>query len=371
MSPQKHIVIDARIRRASTGRPVDRLLEYVQDLDQHNRYTVLLQPDDPWQAKAGNFTPLPCPFPQFSFNPLAEIKFAWMLYGLKADLVHFTMTQQPLLYFGNIVTMTHDTTMYHFVRRGSTPFLAYKLKMGLYRLLVWWSHRKSRKIVVPTQTVADEIAALQPFTRSKIVVINEAAEPASAYTPKRPKAVAKHDQFIMYVGTAFPHKNLPMLVKGFERLVQQHPTLKLVLAGKHEKHYYDLIEQIKQSPAAPNIIVTGFISDEELAWLFQHTRAYVFVSLSEGWGLPPLEAMANGAPVVSSNASVMPEVYGDAAYYCNPQDAQDICDKVDDVITNDKLRRDLVAKGYAQLKKYSWKKWARQHVELYMSLLQK
>jgi glycosyltransferase involved in cell wall biosynthesis len=371
MSTTKHIVIDARIRRASTGRPIDRLLEYLQDIDTTNRYTILLQPDDPWQPRAGNFTPLPCPYPQFSFNPLTEIKFSRLIYSLKPDLVHFTMTQQPLLYFGNIVTMTHDTTMYHFIRRGATPLPVYKLKMGLYRFLVWWSHRKSRKIVVPTHTVAKEIIALQHFTRNRLVVINEAAEPAASYTAKRPAAIGQNDQFIMYVGTAFPHKNLATLVQGFELLVQRHPKLKLVLVGKREKHYEELEQQIKQSPAASNIILTGFISDEELAWLFQHTRAYVFVSLSEGWGLPPLEAMANGAPVISSDMSVMPEVYGDAAYYCNPRKPEDICTKVDDVITNDGLRQELIAKGYKQLKKYSWKKWASEHYDLYKSLLQK
>src|SRR5882672_12265482 len=114
MSDQKpkvhHIVIDARIRRSSTGRPIDRLVEQLQDLDHANRYTILVQPDDDWHMRAGNFQTVPCPFAQFSFNPLDQIKFAWQLYRLRPDLVHFTMTQQPLLYFGNIVTMTHDLT---------------------------------------------------------------------------------------------------------------------------------------------------------------------------------------------------------------------------------------------------------------------
>src|SRR5688572_15168850 len=105
MSERKHIVIDARIRRASTGRPLDRLVEHLQDIDAYHRYTILVQPDDPWKMRSPNFHTLPCPFPQFSFNPLHELRFAWQLYRIKPDLVHFGMTQQPLLYFGNIVTM--------------------------------------------------------------------------------------------------------------------------------------------------------------------------------------------------------------------------------------------------------------------------
>lgn len=365
----KHIVIDARIRRASTGRPIDKLIENLQDIDHRNRYTVLVQPDDNWKMRAPNFKTLACKYAQFSLNPIDQFGFARQIYKLKPDLVHFTMTQQPLFYFGNIVTMTHDTTMYHFVRRGNTPLLLFKMKMGLYKFLVWWSHRKSRKIVVPTQTVANEFIERQPFIKNKVVVINEAAEPASAFTPKRPKMVQEDDQFIMYVGTAFPHKNLPVLVHAFELLHQQNPQLKLLFVGKREKHYDELAELIAKSPARSNIFITGFVSDEELSWLYTHVQAYVFASLSEGWGLPPLEAMAHGAPVVSSNASVMPEVYGNAAYYFDPNNPQDIAAKISEVLNSATLRTRLIKNGYQQLKKYSWKKWAQENLDVYKSLL--
>src|SRR5688500_6825981 len=109
-----HIVIDARMRRSTTGRYVDQLVEHLQAIDQTNRYTILVAPDDNWPMHSPAFTTLPSPFPQFSFNPLNELRFAWQLYRLKPDLVHFSMTQQPLLYSGNIVTTTHDLTMIYF-----------------------------------------------------------------------------------------------------------------------------------------------------------------------------------------------------------------------------------------------------------------
>lgn len=366
---KKHIVIDARIRRASSGRPIDRLLEYLQTLDSNQRYTILLEPDDPWQPHAPNFTPLPCPYPQFSMNPLHQLGFAWLLYRLKPDVMHFTMTQQPLLYFGNIITMTHDTTMYHFVRRGTTPLVLYKIKMWLYKFLVWWSHKKSKRIVVPTQTVADEFAQIQPFVKKKTVVIHEATEAVTAKHPRRPKAIDPNDEFIMYLGTAFPHKNLETLIEAFEILHSHHPKLKLVLVGKYEKHYEELAKKVALSPAAKNIIITGFLPDEETTWLYAHVKVYVFTSLSEGWGLPPLEAMANGAPVACSSASVMPEVYGEAAYYFDAHSPKDIAEKVEDVLKNPHLRAQLIKNGYQQIKKYSWAKWAKEHLELYKSLL--
>lgn len=144
---KKHIVVDARIRNSSTGRPLNELVNHLQKYDHENRYTVLVRPDDDWQMTASNFSTLPCPFPQFSLNPLHELRFAWMLYRLNPDLVHFGMTQQPLLYFGNIVTYTHDLTMLFHVRKKSTANGPYWVRMALYRFLLWWGHRKSKKII--------------------------------------------------------------------------------------------------------------------------------------------------------------------------------------------------------------------------------
>lgn len=364
MNKPKHIVIDARIRRSTTGRYTDRLVEHLQKLDSFHRYTILVQPDDPWKPMATNFTALPCPYPQFSLNPLHQLRFAWQLYRLKPDLVHFTMTQQPLLYVGTIVTTTHDTTMYYFVRRGSTPLLFYKVKMALYSFLVWWSHRKSKHILVPTETVAEEFAALQPFTKKKLVVTYEASEPAMAVASERPTGV--DGDFLLYVGTAFPHKNLQKLIEGFELLLKKRPHLMLVITGKREeKHMVELLAWAKKRPSFNNIILPGFVSDAELKWLYEHCQAYVFASLSEGFGLPPLEAMTHGAPVISSNASVMPEVYGNAAHYFDPKDPDDIARKIEEVLGSSKLRTVLVRNGHERLKKYSWRKMAEETLLVY------
>ncbi|HJQ09248.1 MAG TPA: glycosyltransferase family 1 protein [Candidatus Saccharimonadales bacterium] len=364
----KHIVIDARIRGTTTGRYADRLIEHLQAIDSDNRYTILVQPDDPWTPRAGNFTAVPCPFPQFSFNPLHQVKFAWQLYRLKPGLVHFTMTQQPLIYFGNIVTTTHDTTMYYFVRRGNTPAVLYTLKIALYRFLVWWSHHKSRKIIVPTKTVAQEFASLQPFTKNKAVVTYEASEPPLNAKAKQPKGVS--GRFLLYVGTAFPHKNLQNMIKAFELLKAKHPALRLVITGnREEKHHKELIAWVRERHLDNSVIFPGFVSDAELKWLYEHCAAYIFTSLSEGFGLPPLEAMAHGAPVVSSNTSVMPEVYGDAAHYCDARDPQDIANKIAEVLENPQLREQLIKNGTKQLKRYSWRKMAKETLAVYKSLL--
>lgn len=364
----KHIVIDARIRRASTGRPVDRLVEFLQDLDHVNRYTILVEADDKWKMRNQNFTTLPCPFAQFSFNPMEQLRFAWLLYGLKPDLVHFTMTQQPLLFFNRrIVTMTHDLTMLEFVRRGTTPMPVYKVKMGLYRFLLWWGHQKSRKIIVPTNGVKKELIKYQPFTKPKIEVIYEAGALPMTGKSVQPKGV--DGEYIAYVGTVFPHKNAFKLIEAFDILHAQRPSLKLVFVGKMEKHREELKEWAKNRPSYKNIVFTGFIPDESLKWVFEHCKAYVFASLSEGWGLPALEAMAYGVPVASSNASVMPEVLGNAAHYFDPHDVEDMAAKIGEVLDDKKLRERLIKAGYAQNKKYSWEQMAKETLDLYKSVL--
>ncbi len=364
----KHIVIDARIRRASTGRPIDRLLEYLQALDTKNHYTVLLEPDDPWQPKAKNFKTVSCRFSQFSFNPLNQIAFSWQLYRLKPDLVHFTMTgQQPLFYFGRQVTMTHDLIMFKFARKGRLPWWAHWLRMKGYKLLMWQAHRKAKVILVPTQYVRDAVAKFHLFTNRKIVITPEASEPPIPGQAEQPSYYTTSD-FILYVGSSFPHKNLRRLVKAFELLKETHPTLKLFLVGKKEQHAKKL-ERWVNKLNINGVVFTGFVPDSELKWLYQNAKAYVFPSLSEGFGLPGLEAMAHGCPVVSSNATCLPEVYEDAAHYFDPENVEEMAAKIAEVIDDDKLRQKLVAKGYAQTKKFSWKRMADETLEVYEAVL--
>ncbi len=364
----KHIVIDARIRRASTGRPVDRLLEYVQKLDTTNRYTILLQPDDPWKPSSRKFKTVVCKYPTFSFNPLQQLTYAWQLYKLKPDLVHFTMTgQQPIFYFGKQITFTHDLTMFKYVRAGRLPKWLHKLRMYGYRLILWQAHKKARIIHVPSEYVRDAVAKFHLFTNRKLIVTLEATEPPLSVDEQKPNYDL--DEYIMYVGSSFAHKNLERLVDAFGLLLEQHPALKLVLVGKKEYHAKQLKKYISRKPYSESVIQTGFVPDKELKWLYTHARAYTFASLSEGFGLPPLEAMAHGCPVASSNASCMPEILGDAAHYFDPYNIEDIVTKIDDVITNTRLRNKLIENGRQQVKKYSWKRMSEQTLAIYNQVL--
>lgn len=363
-----HIVIDARNRRSSTGRYTDRLLEHLQKIDRASTYTILVQPDDSWQGSAKNFAALPCPYRQFSFNPFEQIGFAWQLYRIRPSLVHFTMTQQPLLYFGKTVTTTHDLTMLRYARKGRLPVWVHKVRMALYRFMFWWSHKKSRVIIVPSNFVKDDLVTYQPFTAKKITVTYESSEPPIKAAAKQPKNIRK--PFILHVGSPLPHKNIERLVEAFGTLKEKHPKLQLVLTGKKEFYFDQLTASLQSHPYKEDVVIPGFVSDQELKWLYQNAAAYVLPSLSEGFGLPGLEAMAHGCPVVSSNATCLPEIYGDAAHYFDPTNINDMAQKIDEVLNNKKLRVDLVAKGKKQLTKYSWLRMAEQTLAVYQQVLE-
>lgn len=370
MTP-KHIVIDARIRRSSTGRYVDRLLEHLQDIDQNTHYTVLLQPDDAWQPKNANFTTQACKYAQFSLNPLDQFGFAHQLNKLHADLVHFPMNQQPLLYFKPVVTTTMDFTFLRYPRAGTTPKPIFWLKMAGYRFLFKRSNKKSKAVITITNYVKNELAKTYPFTKGKITTTYCASEPPLKDTAVQPKGVVKNDKYLFAVGTAYPHKNLQNLVLAHKILLQTYPDLKLFFAGKKDFYYNQLDSFIEQNTNTSIVKTLGFVTDAELKWLYQHASVYVFPSYSEGFGLPALEAMVHGVPVASSNATCLPEVCGDAAHYFDPHSPAGMAQAIADLLQSNKLRESMVQKGHEQVKKFSWRKMAEQTLEVYTSVLAK
>ncbi|MCY1364831.1 D-inositol-3-phosphate glycosyltransferase [compost metagenome] len=141
------------------------------------------------------------------------------------------------------------------------------------------------------------------------------------------------------------------------------------MGKKREAHIAN--EQYFTEKGYRNILFTDFIEDSQRDWLYTQAAAYIFPSLMEGFGLPGLEAMGYGTPVVSSNATCLPEVYGGAAHYFNPLDTTDMAKSIDEVISDAALRQDLIEKGYKQIAKYSWQRMAEQTHAIYLSAARK
>lgn len=363
----KKIVIDARELRTSTGRYIERLLDNLQDADTDlsHRYIVLLKPEDMdgWTPRSKRFTKLACPYKEFT---LAEqLGFCLQLYRLRPDLIHFGMTQQPILYFGKVVTTIHDLTTVRFTNPAKNK-LVFKAKQWVYERVIKIVARKSAHLLVPTEFVKDDVAKFTHTNSRKFTVTYEAGDSILAKSESMPELDDK--KFIMYVGRPLPHKNLQRLVDAFAHIKETYPELSLVLAGRKDVLYKRMERSIKKR-GLEDVVFTDYISDGQLRWLYEHCQAYIFPSLSEGFGLPALEAMAHGAPVASSNATCLPEVYGEAAHYFDPLSVDDMAEKILEVLDNQQLRKELIQKGRKQAGKYSWRRMAEQTLAVYNDVL--
>lgn len=360
-----HIAIDARIINSTTGTYVERLLHYLEQIDTENQYTVLVPSKDLnfWQPTNPRFTVRTVDFDNYSFAE--QIGFKNFLDELGADLVHFCMPQQPILYRGAHVTTIHDLTLLKTYNSDKNWFV-YHAKQLIGRAVFYIVARTSKQVITPTEYTKLEVIQSLRIPAEKVTVTYEAADTAPA--DMQPYA-HPFQEFILYVGQQSDYKNIRRLGDAHQKLLAKHPDLGLILVGKknasieaNEKYFTD--------KGYRNIHFTGFIGDAQRDWLFANTKAYIFPSLMEGFGLPGLEAMGYGAPVVSSNATCLPEVYGDAARYFNPLDTDAMATAIDEVISNETLRQELIAKGYAQVQKYSWEQMAEETLVVYKQALE-
>ena len=360
-----HIAIDARIINSSTGTYVERLLHYLEKIDTENTYTVLVPSKDLgyWTPTNPHFSVVAADFPNYS---LAEqTKFKTFLDKLAPDLVHFCMPQQPLGYKGTHVTTVHDLTLLK-TYNSDKNWLVFHAKQLVGRYLFKKVGKTSAHIITPTQFTKDEYVAYAGISPDKVTVTYEAADVSfDKLTPYD----HPFDRFIMYVGQQSDYKNIRRLGDAHQKLLATHPDLGLILVGKKNassrknEAYFD-------RKGYKNIVFTDFIPNEQRDWLYTQAAAYVFPSLMEGFGLPGLEAMGYGTPVASSNATCLPEVYGDAAQYFDPTSTDDMAQAINTILTNETLRQELIQKGRAQLKKYSWERMARQTRAVYIQSLQ-
>jgi glycosyltransferase involved in cell wall biosynthesis len=359
------IVIDARELRTSSGRYVEKLIAYLQDLDKKNSYKLLLKPKDieGLLITNNNFEKIPCAHKEFSFAE--QIDFKKQINDLKPDLVHFTFAQQPVLYSGPKITTFHDLTTLRFFNPDKN-FFVFSFKQKVYAWVIRRVARKSKQIIVPSNYVRDDLVDFTRVNEDKVNVTYEAADPI------RDKAEAIKElsgsKFIMYIGRPTPHKNLERLIEAHQSLLKDMPRTKLVLAGKEDDNYRR-IRRSSEKKGYKDIIYTGFLSEGQLRWMYENCQAYVFPSLSEGFGLPGLEAMTHGAPVVSSNATCLPEIYGDAAEYFDPNDVDDMKEAISNVLNDSKLRSQLIYKGTKRAGLYSWGKLANQTLDIYNKVL--
>lgn len=360
------IAIDARIINSTTGRYVERLLYHLEQLDKNNLYLILVRKADInfYKPSNPNFKVVEADFADYSFGE--QLGFAKLLYQLKPDLVHFCMPQQPLLYFGTVVTTVHDLNLLRITTNDSMGSIELRIKKLIFRTLLWIVTHRSKRIITPTKYVKNDLIGFAKIVPGKILVTYEGGE------IKKEEPVAfgllANKQFLLYAGRAEPYKNNRRLIEAHQQLLKKYPDIHLAIVGKKDALRQADIAWVEKNQYK-QVDFLGFVDDSQLAWLYANCRAYVFPSFMEGFGLPGLEAMAYGAPVVSSNATCLPEVYKNGAHYFDPSDMQAMTKAIDEVISDDILQQKLIANGREVHTKYSWQRMAKQTLAVYESAI--
>jgi glycosyltransferase involved in cell wall biosynthesis len=174
--------------------------------------------------------------------------------------------------------------------------------------------------------------------------------------------------YLLYIGDMRPYKNLERSLEAFARLNLR--KFKFVIGGKKDPRFYPRIrKKIDELFLKDRVVFLDYVPEKDLPHLYSEAAAFVFPSLYEGFGLPPLEAMACGCPVVVSNAASLPEICGDAAYYVDPYDAENIAEGIYKVLMNGTLRQDLIKRGLERVNLFSWEKSAKEHLKVFEEVL--
>jgi glycosyltransferase involved in cell wall biosynthesis len=267
-----------------------------------------------------------------------------------------------------LITTIHDFSFQHY------PECLPKENKEYLQKHFWKNIRKSDKIITGSNYVKDEIIGLLQYDAANIKVIYHGVDHDNFkmydHSSLR-KFIAAHklpDKFILFVGSIEPRKNLKNVLMAYNALPDAFKKeCKFVLAGFSGWKNAEIMQIIKRE--GKNIVYLGYLSNLELAYLYNLASAFIYASLYEGFGIPPLEAMACGTPVIVSRSSSLPEVCGDAAYYVDPLSVDNISDGIFKVFADDALREGLASKGVIRAKSFSWDESARSHIALFNDIL--
>ena len=363
------ILIDGRLyglENAGLGRYLINLIQELGKLDAKNEYVLLLRkkyfdsltlPSN-WRKVLADFA---------HYGLKEQIFLPSLIKKQKSDVVHFPHFNVPVFYRGNYVVTVHDMLMHKSVGASATtlpPYLYFFKRLG-YRSVFDNAVRSSKKIIVPSLTVKNELVRYYKIPESKVSVTYEGASV---------KTISTNDDFtqklyFVYAGNAYPHKNLKKLIEATVLLnINTVQPVFLLIASSRGIFTQRLEKTISDQKAGKFVKLLGFVPDEKLFELYKNSVGFVFPSLSEGFGLPGLEAMFSGTLVLASDIPVFKEIYKDNAIYFNPRNAASIKETMEKALkTEPGLRLEKIIKAKDFVKRYSWAKMAGETLKIYES----
>src|SRR4029450_7017703 len=354
--------IDARkLHDFGIGTYIRNLLRHLARTDHSSEYVLLCgEADLGVAAQLGpNFRAVLEPSPNYSLRE--QVHVPWVLRRERPDVYHAPHYVLPAGVRCPSVVTIHDCIHLMFPQ-----YLPNRGGSAHTRAQMWAAARRSACILTVSEASKRDILHLFNVPPEKIVVVYNAIDSHFSVTPSE-EAVARvreryqlDHRFVLYVGNIKPHKNLVRLLDAFAELRRgELEDLKLLIIGDQISKLPALRLAVHRHKLHKHVRFLGYLSDDALALLYRLASVFVFPSLYEGFGPPPLEAMASGTPVVTSNLSSLPEVTGDAAVLIDPYDPTAIADGIHRVLTDETLRRDLRRKGLARAQQFSWEQSVR------------
>ena len=337
---------------------VSNLVEALKKHTGSDLELVLIKPD----TEEDFSTPQRFFWDQFTFPKKARQK--------KADLLHQPCFSAPLNFKKPIVVTIHDIISLLFPE--TIPFAS----RMFYSKWMPFSYRKAAQIITISESTKRDIVRVLGIPEEKITVIplgfdkKMQTKVSRDEITKVKKKYSLPEKYLLHIGTLEPRKNLDFLIDVFSEVIANGDNkLGLVITGKKGWYYEGLFEKVKNLSLEDRVIFTGYIDEEDKAAIYQGARIFTFPSIYEGFGLPPLEAMAAGIPVISSDTSSMPEVIGDAGILISPYDREAWAKAILEVDSDENLRKKMISKNLLQVEKFSWDKTAQKTIEIYSKVL--
>jgi glycosyltransferase involved in cell wall biosynthesis len=362
------IAIDARkLRDYGIGTYVRNLLRHLSRIDHETEYVLLCCPSDyPLVEELGeNFRLVAEPAPAYSLREQFRVPMDLRREGV--DLFHAPHYVLPPLTPCRSVVTIHDCIHLRFPQ-----YLPHKLGYAYARGSLWFATHRSSRIMTVSEASKRDIQRYFRVPDAKIDVIHNAIDerfgrmPTDDEIARVRERYQLNDPFVLYAGNIKPHKNLERLIEAFHMLRRgELEHVKLLIIGDEISKYATLRRAVHRYKLHKHVRFFGFVPDQTLAVLYRLAAVFVFPSLYEGFGLPPLEAMASGTPVVTSNVSSLPEVVGEAALLVDPYEPEAIAEAMRRVLTDQALRAELVCKGHARASLFSWDRSVRRVREIY------
>ncbi len=370
-----HIAVNAHLlahtrsfRRAGVSHYIEQVLAHLGDLDRQNRYTIYTTRglDQTALGLPANFQVRPSRLP--TINP--RIRIPWeqflaplLLRRIKADLFHGTLNVVPLACPVPSVVTIHDLAFIRFpqtFRAYNRTYLDFATRL---------TARRAARILTVSEHTRREVIGLLGVPAERVVVTPNAAR--AHFRPPAPAAIAqlraRHglpERFLLYVGTLEPRKNLITLLEAYVEVARRTDATLLVGGGKGWL-YTPIFERLEALGLRDRVRFVGYIDEAELPLWYAAATAFVFPSIYEGFGMPPLEAMACGTPVVTSNSSSLPEVVGDAGIMVDPYDAAALAVALIKVLGDADLRAELRARGLQRAAQFTWRTTAERTLRAY------